>query len=167
MSGVPKMNLSQARIRIFFIWGAALLLYIIMFEFCPFFRTGIISPRQAHAGLLKILSLVSPVLGTFSAYWFTSPGTKVTTGKISRERWLAAFWATIAYHAILIIYLAVIIYWHDYRGTEDGIGKGESSFDALVGNAMQLGILLSAVATAPAAFLVGAEHIETGRLTPS
>jgi hypothetical protein len=146
-------------LRLFFIWGGAMLLYFLLFEFVPFFRTGVITHQMAHAGFLKILSLVSPVLGAFSVFWFAHP-TSSRTGTISRERWLAAFWATIVYHFILSVYLIAIIYVHDYKGSSNGVGPGDPSFDDLVGNAMQIGVLLSAIATAPAAFLVGVDRIE-------
>jgi hypothetical protein len=154
------INLSTARMRIYCIWGCALLLYFILFEFAPLLRKGVISHSMAHGGFLKILSLVSPVLGAFSAYWFANTRNTTFTGTVSRERWLAAFWPTLAYHLILSSYLISIIYIHDYKGSENGVGLHDASFDDLVANAMQIGILLSAVATAPAAFLVGADRIE-------
>jgi hypothetical protein len=134
--------------------------YIFMFEFAPIIRgKGVISTAQANSGLVKILALIFPVLGAFSGYYFTQEGKKRLTRAISRERWLAAIGATVIYHITLFILLLIFIYLHDYRGSEDGIGQEESSFDEQIAFVMQLGVYFSAIATAPASFLVGGERI--------
>jgi hypothetical protein len=63
MTSMPSkrfhMTLEEARLRIFLVWGIAVILYIAVFEAAPFVRgKWVISHSQAHTGLMKILESV-------------------------------------------------------------------------------------------------------------
>jgi hypothetical protein len=109
---------------------------------------------------MKILFLVSPVLGAYGGYYFSLGEKKKRTGTISEDRWKIAFWSTVTYHALLLCYLFFVIYIHDYRGSEGGVGFEDSSFEELIANGLQLGVFLSAAATGPVAYLIGSTRIE-------
>ena len=108
----------------------------------------------------QILGLVSPVLGAFVTFWYVQSRGGLRPGSIARERWLPAIALTLVYHLFLMGYLADALYFQDYRGSENGIGEEGLSFEDQIANVMQLGIYLSAFATAPVAFLVGSGSIE-------
>jgi MFS family permease len=154
------MTLSKARWTIFTVWGIAIVLYTLMFHLAPSIRGGVISDSQANTGMWKILALVSPVLGAYVGFYFSPEKKKLRTGTIAKDRWRAAFWITIAYHGLLMVFLVNVLFFHDYRGSENGVGHQESSFEDLIANTLQWGVYFSVFATGPVAYLVGNTKIE-------
>jgi hypothetical protein len=103
------------------------------------------------------------VFGAYGGYYFSLESKKKRAGTISKGRWRIAFWITVLYHAILLVFLFSVIYLHDYSGSEDGVGHEDSSFEDLIANCLQLGVLFSVAATGPVAFLIGSTRIETSQ----
>src|SRR5437763_6723411 len=122
----------------FFIWVGALVVYYLFFELGPVRRgQWVISSPMADAGFLKILPLVSPVVGIFALYWFGENSPKVRATTISRQRWHAAVVLTLVYHFIIGTRLFNVIFLHDYSGAGEGEGAAHATCDALVADTFE------------------------------
>jgi hypothetical protein len=146
--------LPTARRQLFWVWTGALLVYALLLMAAPHLRESMtITSEDANNALLKILSLVIPVVGVFSGFWF-GPDQRTRNGQLSNEKWVAALLSTGSYHLILLTSVLLAIFSH--------YGEGYPSFDQRIGFSFQLGVYLAFLATAPAAFLTGSESIEVG-----
>jgi hypothetical protein len=149
------MSKAKARNLIYWIWGGFFLAYIVLFEFAPSFRRGFIDQEDAHAGLIKLAALYVPVMTSFASFWFRLSPSRIS-GTVPKERWLPAIGTTLAYHGVLFVLLFYALYLDPYPTRN---GQPLRSFNQWVVDILQIGLFLSPVATAPAAYLLGVESI--------
>src|SRR5579883_1352092 len=95
------ITLSFARMSIFYLWMSSFLIYSIMFMTANAFRKqGVFTFDELMLNLLKLLSLIIPVLTAFASFWFRQGSFTGSKRMVEKEKWIAAIWLSGSFHLI-------------------------------------------------------------------
>ena len=119
----------------------------------------IIESKMAHSAVIKLAAVFVPIVSAFATFWFRIGNTNNSSGYVPRDRWGPAIITSVVYVCLIVGFVFFAIYIVDYTSQEN-LPPGTDSFDEWIVNIMQLALLLSPIATAPAAWLLGVERID-------
>jgi hypothetical protein len=147
------MTHNKARVVLFCIWVALLVVYFIMF-----LLTGLkagITIEQAGESCWKIIYVILPVLSAFASFWFL-PKARPTNDVPDLEpveftTLLAMFVVTGVFHALVLLYFLIAVLMPDF-GFDDGDPK---SYAGRVDFGVKLLVVFSAILVLPVGYVLG------------
>jgi hypothetical protein len=147
------MTAQSSRLMIFGLWfGTMVLCLLLVFAAVPI--CGDIPFMQALQVTTPIASLYVPILTAFALFWF-HPGASPNKKRLSKERWYVALALTLFFQILMLGGVAIIVYFIRSPDSHAGV------FENIVALIHWISIF-SPIATAPSAYLLGIERIETG-----
>jgi hypothetical protein len=149
------MATGKARLVIFALWLVAYMLCILALFLAVRVRRDLgFEWRDAFQMATPITSLYVPVLSAFALFWFR-PGTRSSTRRLSLERTLPALGLTLCFQLIMAAGVIGIVLLSAPPRPDSNVTLPDQ-----IAGLVHLMSILSPLATAPSAFLLGVEQIK-------